>query len=50
MLSERPVFVMMDGTFYEGTDIMLTGFFAIWEKMCNKLPFNYWPPPPVPKK
>jgi hypothetical protein len=50
MRSKQPVFVLMDGTFYEGTDIMFIGFFAWWEKMCNKLPYNYWPPPKLPKK
>lgn len=41
----KPVVVLANGSFYDGSDLMINGFWAWWEKMCTKLPYEYWPPP-----
>jgi len=42
--SPKLVVVLANGSYFEGINLMTTGFWAWWEKMCNKLPYEYWPP------
>lgn len=45
-LSQTPgkmVLVLSNGSFFEGTNLVTTGYWSWWEKMCNKLPYNYEP-------
>lgn len=44
-LKNKPVTVLSNGSYFEGNNIMTLGFWAWWEKMCNKLPYDYRPPP-----
>ncbi len=43
-LKNEPILVLANGSYFEGDNMMITGYWAWWEKMCNKLPFDYWPP------
>jgi len=42
--SSNPIVVLANGSFFDGINLMTTGYWAWWEKMCNKLPYEYWPP------
>jgi hypothetical protein len=41
----KPVIVLANGSYFEGNEMMIQGYWAWWEKMCTKLPFEYWPSP-----
>ncbi len=41
----KPVIVLANGSYFEGSEMMIQGYWAWWEKMCTKLPYEYWPPP-----
>ena len=43
--SPKLVVVLANGSFFDGLNLMTSGYWAWWEKMCNKLPYEYWPPP-----
>lgn len=36
--------VFANGSYFEGINFITSGYWAWWEKMCNKLPYDYWPP------
>ncbi len=40
-LSKRPVFVLDNGYYYDVYDLKITGYWAWWETMANKLPYDY---------
>jgi len=42
--ADQPIFVLPNGSYYEGASLITGGYWAWWEKMCNKLPFDYMPP------
>ncbi|MEN9685217.1 MAG: hypothetical protein RLZZ28_1003 [Bacteroidota bacterium] len=42
-VSENIVKVFKNGSFFEGRFLMNSGYWAWWEKMCNKLPYEYDP-------
>ena len=41
----KPVIVLANGSYFEGSEMMIQGYWAWWEKMCTKLPYEYRPPP-----
>jgi hypothetical protein len=41
----KPIIVLASGSYFDGSELMIQGYWAWWEKMCTKLPFEYWPPP-----
>ena len=43
--SGKPVAVLANGSYFEGIDLVSSGFWGWWERMGNMLPFEYWPPP-----
>lgn len=45
-LSQAPgktVLVLSNGSFFEGINLVTAGYWSWWEKMCNKLPYDYEP-------
>jgi len=42
--SDQPIFVLPNGSYYEGASLITGGYWSWWEKMCNKLPYDYVPP------
>ena len=40
---KRPVYVLNSGYYYKPYDLKITGFWAWWECMCTRLPFDYIP-------
>jgi hypothetical protein len=38
------VSVLGNGSFFEGINLITAGYWSWWEKMCNKLPYDYQPP------
>ncbi len=46
--ADQPIFVLSNGSYYEGyyegTSLITGGYWSWWEKMCNKLPYDYVPP------
>ena len=45
LINDKPVVVLANGSYFEGSELMIQGYWAWWEKMCTKLPYEYWPPP-----
>lgn len=43
LVNGKPLAVLGNGSFFDGGDLMIAGFWAWSEKMCNKLPYDYWP-------
>lgn len=43
LVNRKPLAVLGNGSFFDGGDLMIAGFWAWSEKMCNKLPYDYWP-------
>jgi hypothetical protein len=43
LINNRPVFVAYNGAFYMPQDMLTSGYWAWSEKVCNMLPFDYWP-------
>ena len=41
--NKRPVYVFSNGYFYDVYDLKITGYWAWWETMANKLPYDYDP-------
>ena len=41
----KPVVVLGNGSYFDGSELMVMGYWAWWEKMCTKLPYEYRPPP-----
>jgi hypothetical protein len=41
--NKRGVAILANGSFYEGLDLISSGFWAWWEKLGNMLPLEYWP-------
>lgn len=39
----KAVSVLSNGSFFEGINLVTTGYWSWWEKMCNKLPYDYDP-------
>lgn len=42
--ADQPIFVLPNGSYYEGASLITGGYWSWWEKMCNKLPYDYAPP------
>ena len=42
--SGKPVIIFSNGTYANGENLLTDGYWAWWEKMANKLPYEYWPP------
>lgn len=40
----NPVVVFANGTYANGYNLVTSDYWAWWEKMANKLPYEYWPP------
>ncbi|NCI51003.1 carboxypeptidase-like regulatory domain-containing protein [Sediminibacterium roseum] len=43
--SEEPMMVWSNGTYYEGTTMISSGYWGFSEKIAELLPIDYWPPP-----
>ena len=43
--SDKLIRILANGCFYEGSNLMTVGYWSWWEKMCNKLPYEYVPAP-----
>lgn len=43
--SQRPIMVLATGNYFEGTDLITSGYWAWSEKIANLLPNEYWPSP-----
>ena len=41
--NKRPVYVFSNGYFYDVYDLKITGYWAWWETMANKIPYDYDP-------
>ncbi|MES2373954.1 MAG: carboxypeptidase-like regulatory domain-containing protein [Bacteroidota bacterium] len=44
-LSSTPIIVLSNGTYFEGTNLISTQYWAWSEKIASLLPVDYWPPP-----
>jgi hypothetical protein len=42
-LHKRPVYVLNTGYYYQPYDLKMTGYWAWWENMSTRLPYDYWP-------
>lgn len=42
-VKEKTVAILPNGNYFEGTNVIFTGFWAWWGKICNKLPYDYIP-------
>jgi len=42
-MHKKPVYVLGNGYYYDVYDLKITGYWAWWETMANKLPYNYYP-------
>jgi hypothetical protein len=40
-MNKKPVYVLRNGYYYDVYDLKITGYWAWWETMANKLPYNY---------
>ncbi len=43
LLHKKALAVLGNGSFFDGGDLMISGHWSWSEKMCNKLPYDYWP-------
>lgn len=43
LVNGRPVFTSYNGSYYSPQDLLTSGYWAWSEKICNMLPFDYWP-------
>ncbi len=43
--SGNPVVVLANGSYFQGIDLISSGYWAWSEKIASMLPFDYWPPP-----
>ncbi len=43
-VNRNPVYVLNSGYYYKPYDLKITGFWAWWENMSTKLPYDYLPP------
>ncbi len=41
----KTIAVFANGTFYEGIEMLTSGFWGWWEKLATMLPYDYEPPP-----
>ena len=41
--NKRPVYVFSNGYYYDVYDLKITGYWAWWETMANKIPYDYDP-------
>jgi hypothetical protein len=48
--ADEPIFILPKGVYYDGINVITGGYWAWWEKMCNKLPYDYIPPKLQEKK
>jgi hypothetical protein len=42
-MNKRPVYILRNGYYYDVYDLKVTGYWAWWETMANKLPYDYYP-------
>jgi hypothetical protein len=42
-MNKKPVYVLPNGYYYDVYDLKITGYWAWWETMANKLPYDYYP-------
>jgi hypothetical protein len=43
--NNNPIAVFANGSYFEGTELITSGYWAWSEKMAAMLPNDYWPPP-----
>lgn len=43
LVNRRPVYVSHIGAYYSPQDLLSSGYWGWSEKICNMLPFDYWP-------
>jgi hypothetical protein len=42
-MNRTPVYIQPNGYYYDVYDLKITGYWAWWETMANKLPYDYYP-------
>jgi hypothetical protein len=42
-VNKRSVYILGNGYYYDVYDLKITGYWAWWETMANKLPYDYYP-------
>jgi hypothetical protein len=43
LINHKPVLITANGMYFEGTDLLFSGFWAWSEKMATMLPFDFKP-------
>ena len=49
LIHGKSMVVLSNGSYFDGSELMIQGYWAWWEKMCTKLPYEYWPTPNAKK-
>ncbi len=44
LTNNTAVLVLANGSYFEGADLLTSGYWGWWEKLGDMLPFGYWPP------
>ncbi|MNL81908.1 hypothetical protein D3C87_2091500 [compost metagenome] len=42
---KNTIAVLSNGSYYEGIDLISSGYWGWWEKLATMLPYDYKPPP-----
>jgi hypothetical protein len=42
-MRKKPVYVLSNGYYFDVYDLKITGYWAWWDTMANKLPYDYYP-------
>ncbi|WP_235918591.1 hypothetical protein [Sediminibacterium soli] len=50
IITGQPINVLANGSYYEGTGLIISGYWGWWEKIGNMLPYNYEPLRPLKNK
>lgn len=44
LIGNKPITVLANGSYFEGSDLLTIQYWGWWEKLGNMLPYGYWPP------
>jgi hypothetical protein len=44
-ITTDPIMVLANGSYFEGMNLISSGYWAFSEKIASLLPTDYWPPP-----
>jgi hypothetical protein len=45
LMDDKEVKVLPNGSYFDGVNLVTSGYWSWWEKMCNKLPYDFVPSP-----